>query len=68
MLFHVYISLIFQNACYFQNRSLLNRAKDLAAKKDITSLEDLMHSEVCVKCHFICHLNCSDVIVLPFQS
>ncbi|CAL9055921.1 proton pump-interactor 1 [Musa acuminata AAA Group] len=34
------------NACYFQNRSLLNRAKDLAAKKDITSLEDLMHSEV----------------------
>ncbi|KAJ8483637.1 hypothetical protein OPV22_016122 [Ensete ventricosum] len=34
------------NAFYFQNRSLLNRAKDLAAKKDITSLEDLMRNEV----------------------
>ncbi|WOL00750.1 proton pump-interactor 1 [Canna indica] len=34
------------NACYFQNRSLLNRAKDLAAKKDISSLEDFIHIEV----------------------
>ncbi|XP_072982540.1 proton pump-interactor BIP131-like [Typha latifolia] len=34
------------NACYYQNRSLLNNAKELAAKKDITALEGLCHSEV----------------------
>ncbi|XP_020098697.1 proton pump-interactor 1-like [Ananas comosus] len=34
------------NSCYFQNRSLLNNAKELAAKKDIAALETLAHSEV----------------------
>ncbi|XP_008794130.2 proton pump-interactor 1-like isoform X2 [Phoenix dactylifera] len=33
------------NACYFQNRSLLNTAKDLAAKKDIAALQELAHAE-----------------------
>lgn len=33
------------NACYFQSRSLLNTAKDLAAKKDIASLQELAHAE-----------------------
>ncbi|KAG1330252.1 Proton pump-interactor BIP103 [Cocos nucifera] len=33
------------NACYFQNRSLLNTAKDLAAKKDTASLQELAHAE-----------------------
>lgn len=36
-----------QNAYYYQNRSLLNNAKDLAAKKDIVALEALSHTEVC---------------------
>eukprot|EP00262_Sarcandra_glabra_P007569 TRINITY_DN20461_c0_g1_i1.p1 TRINITY_DN20461_c0_g1~~TRINITY_DN20461_c0_g1_i1.p1 ORF type:complete len:616 (+),score=169.98 TRINITY_DN20461_c0_g1_i1:180-2027(+) len=34
------------NACYYQNRSLLNSAKDLAAKKDIVALKELYHIEV----------------------
>ncbi|KAJ8471926.1 hypothetical protein OPV22_026269 [Ensete ventricosum] len=34
------------NVCYFQNCSLLNCAKDLDAKKDKTSLEEIMHNEV----------------------
>ncbi|XP_073109021.1 proton pump-interactor BIP131 [Elaeis guineensis] len=34
------------NACYYQNRSLLNNAKELAAKKDLAALEGLSHSEV----------------------
>ncbi|KAG1346578.1 Proton pump-interactor BIP131 [Cocos nucifera] len=34
------------NACYYQNRSLLNNAKELAAKKDVAELEGLSHSEV----------------------
>lgn len=34
------------NACFYQNRSLLNIAKDLAAKKDIVGLEALSNTEV----------------------
>ncbi|KAG6512668.1 hypothetical protein ZIOFF_030797 [Zingiber officinale] len=34
------------NACFFQNRAMLNRAKDLAAKKDIASLQDFVFNEV----------------------
>ncbi|KAF8413867.1 hypothetical protein HHK36_001861 [Tetracentron sinense] len=34
------------NACYYQNRSLLNNARELAAKKDIAALEELSHTEV----------------------
>ncbi|XP_074558098.1 proton pump-interactor 1-like isoform X2 [Curcuma longa] len=34
------------NSCFFQNRAVVNRAKDLAAKKDITSLQDFVYSEV----------------------
>ncbi|KAJ6823970.1 proton pump-interactor 1 [Iris pallida] len=34
------------NACFYQNRSLLNLAKDLAAKKDTKALEELSQSEV----------------------
>ncbi|XP_072950824.1 proton pump-interactor BIP131-like [Typha angustifolia] len=34
------------NTCYYQNRSMLNNAKELAAKKDVTALEGLSHSEV----------------------
>ncbi|KAJ6811762.1 proton pump-interactor 1 [Iris pallida] len=34
------------NACFYQNRSLLNLAKDLAAKKDTKALEELAHTEV----------------------
>ncbi|XP_074584990.1 proton pump-interactor 1-like [Curcuma longa] len=34
------------NACFFQNRAMLNRAKDLAAKKDVTSLQDFEYNEV----------------------
>ncbi|KAJ0986431.1 hypothetical protein J5N97_004787 [Dioscorea zingiberensis] len=34
------------NTCYHENRSLLNIAKDLAAKKDIQALKELCHSEV----------------------
>ncbi|XP_058095417.1 proton pump-interactor 1-like [Magnolia sinica] len=34
------------NTYYYQNRSLLNNAKDLAAKKDIAALEELSHAEM----------------------
>ncbi|XP_073110718.1 proton pump-interactor 1-like [Elaeis guineensis] len=34
------------NACCFQNRSLLNSARDLAAKKDIAALQQLAHAEI----------------------
>ncbi|XP_038985151.1 proton pump-interactor 1-like [Phoenix dactylifera] len=34
------------NACCFQNRSLLNTARALAAKKDIAALQQLAHAEV----------------------
>ncbi|KAG1335304.1 Proton pump-interactor BIP131 [Cocos nucifera] len=34
------------NACCFQNRSLLNAARDLAVKKDIAGLQQLAHAEV----------------------
>ncbi|KAF8409238.1 hypothetical protein HHK36_005312 [Tetracentron sinense] len=34
------------NANYYQNRSLLNNARELAAKKDILTLEELSHTEV----------------------
>ncbi|XP_010260223.1 PREDICTED: proton pump-interactor 1-like [Nelumbo nucifera] len=34
------------NAHYFQNRSTLNNARDLAAKKDVAALEELSHIEV----------------------
>ncbi|XP_042467766.1 proton pump-interactor 1-like [Zingiber officinale] len=34
------------NSCFFQNRAVLNRAKDLAAKKDMTSLPDFVYTEV----------------------
>ncbi|KAF8391337.1 hypothetical protein HHK36_023641 [Tetracentron sinense] len=33
------------NACYYQNRSLLNNARELAAKRDIAALEELSHTE-----------------------
>lgn len=33
------------NANYFQNRSLLNNAKELAAKKDVAALQELLHAE-----------------------
>ncbi|XXG90367.1 hypothetical protein AAC387_Pa12g2149 [Persea americana] len=35
-----------RNAYFYQNRSLLNIAKDLAAKKDIAALEELSHTEM----------------------
>ncbi|KAK6934252.1 hypothetical protein RJ641_034407, partial [Dillenia turbinata] len=34
------------NAHFYQNRSLLNSARELAAKKDIKALEELSHAEV----------------------
>ncbi|GMH05642.1 hypothetical protein Nepgr_007482 [Nepenthes gracilis] len=34
------------NACFYQNRSLLNSARELAAKKDIKTLEELSIAEV----------------------
>ncbi|KAJ6852850.1 proton pump-interactor 1 [Iris pallida] len=34
------------NACFYQNRLLLNMAKDLAVKKDVKGLEELSHREV----------------------
>ncbi|XP_077252273.1 proton pump-interactor 1-like [Tasmannia lanceolata] len=34
------------NTYYYQNRSLLNNAKDLAAKKEIVSLGELSHAEI----------------------
>lgn len=34
------------NACYYQNRSLLNNAKELATRKDVAALEGLSRSEV----------------------
>ncbi|MQL87525.1 hypothetical protein Taro_020066 [Colocasia esculenta] len=34
------------NAPYYQNRSLLNNARDLAAKKDMAALEELSNNEV----------------------
>uniref|UniRef100_A0A1D1Y7U6 Proton pump-interactor 1 n=1 Tax=Anthurium amnicola TaxID=1678845 RepID=A0A1D1Y7U6_9ARAE len=34
------------NASYYQNRALLNNARDLAAKKDIAALEELSCNEV----------------------
>ncbi|XP_059661504.1 proton pump-interactor 1-like isoform X1 [Cornus florida] len=34
------------NSCYFQNRTLLNKAKDFAAKKDIESLQKICDTEV----------------------
>lgn len=34
------------NAYYYQNRSLLNNAKDLAAKKDVRAVTELCHAEV----------------------
>lgn len=41
------VSVCFQNSYFYQNRSILNHAKDLAAKKDIAALEELSHAEVC---------------------
>jgi hypothetical protein len=38
---------IFQNAYFYQSRTILNKARELAAKKDIKALEELSHSEVC---------------------
>ncbi|KAF8409237.1 hypothetical protein HHK36_005311 [Tetracentron sinense] len=35
-----------ENSNYYQNRSLLNNARELAAKKDILTLEELSHTEV----------------------
>ncbi|KAA8526825.1 hypothetical protein F0562_008946 [Nyssa sinensis] len=34
------------NACYYQNRMLLNKARDLAAKKDIEALKEICDAEV----------------------
>ncbi|XP_068639676.1 proton pump-interactor 1-like [Aristolochia californica] len=34
------------NACFYENRALLNKAKDIAAKKDIAALEELSHMEM----------------------
>ncbi|XP_072998984.1 proton pump-interactor 1-like isoform X1 [Typha latifolia] len=34
------------NACYFQNRSLLNNARNLSAKKDIAALRELSKNEI----------------------
>ncbi|KAJ4975363.1 hypothetical protein NE237_000469 [Protea cynaroides] len=34
------------NALFYQNRSLMNNARELAAKKDIAALEELCHTEV----------------------
>ncbi|XP_038689114.1 proton pump-interactor 1-like [Tripterygium wilfordii] len=34
------------NACFFQSRGLLNKARDLAAKKDIEALEELSRTEL----------------------
>ncbi|XP_068665774.1 proton pump-interactor 1-like [Aristolochia californica] len=34
------------NACFYENRALLNKAKDVAAKKDIAALEELSHIEM----------------------
>ncbi|KAJ8638951.1 hypothetical protein MRB53_015645 [Persea americana] len=35
-----------RNSHFYQNRSILNHAKDLAAKKDIAALEELSHAEM----------------------
>ena len=37
----------FQNAYFYKSRAVLNKARELAAIKDITALGELSHSEVC---------------------
>ena len=37
----------FQNAYFYKSRTVLNKARELAAIKDITALGELSHSEVC---------------------
>lgn len=44
---NILLSILFQNAPFYQNRAILNIAKDLAAKKDISALEELSLNEVC---------------------
>uniref|UniRef100_A0A5B6Z1Q9 Putative proton pump-interactor 1 n=1 Tax=Davidia involucrata TaxID=16924 RepID=A0A5B6Z1Q9_DAVIN len=34
------------NACYYQNRSILNKARDLAAKRDFEALKEICDTEV----------------------
>lgn len=45
--FNYYYFSIFQNAYFYQSRSLINKAKIVAAKKDIKALEELANVEVC---------------------
>lgn len=42
----------FQNTCFYQNRSLLNDARRLAANKDVNALKELSMSEVCQFPHY----------------
>lgn len=44
--------LSFQNTCFYQNRSLLNDARRLAANKDVNALKELSTSEVCQFPHY----------------
>lgn len=39
--------MVFQNTCFYQNRTLLIKARELAAKKDIEALKELSDIEVC---------------------
>ncbi|XP_030549719.1 proton pump-interactor 1-like [Rhodamnia argentea] len=34
------------NACFYRNRTLLNQAKELAARRDVRAIEEIAHSEV----------------------
>ncbi|KAI6690371.1 hypothetical protein NL676_027199 [Syzygium grande] len=34
------------NACFYHNRTLLNKVKELAARRDVNAIEEISHSEV----------------------
>lgn len=40
-------TVLFQNACFYHNRTLLNKVKELAARRDVNAIEEISHSEVC---------------------
>lgn len=53
--FNYFYFFIFQNAHFYLSRSLLNKAKELAAKKDIKALEELSTVEVCSDYQLMLH-------------
>jgi len=37
---------LFQNSYFFQSRTLLTKARELAAKKDVAAIDELSQTEV----------------------